>query len=490
MNTIDHFVGGQFSWFTGVVEDILDPKEMGRVRVRCFGYHSENKEEIATEDLPWAVVMTPIQSASMSGIGHSATGILQGSWVVGFFRDGPSAQDPIVLGTIPSISSEADTTKGFADPDGKYPLPALIGEPDMPQEARSVYKDAPAYIIRNDLRQEDIETAIPPKVESVVPAGADSYYERKTWSVWDVDQVASPVYPMNHVYHSESGHVREVDDTPYYSRIMEMHRSGTYTEINNGGDKTTTIVGDNYVVVLGNDNIYIKGSANITVDGDLRQLIKGNYHIEVEGNKTEYIKGTRQSKIGQSEHIEIGQDYASNVINDRISRIGGNTTIIRDGNKDETIAGNSDVLVNGNDGHIVIGERQEYTGSHFECTTTGHLIVVSNEFMSLSSASTLEMDITGNVTQTFGAAQTVNVTGAVSETIGGNQSTSVSGTQTMSISGTQSITASVTNIGNNVNVTGVLAATSNVTAGATSISLTTHKHVGVQTGLGLTGLPQ
>lgn len=490
MNTIDHFVGGHFSWFTGVVEDILDPLQMGRVRVRCFGYHTANKTEIATEDLPWASVMTPIHSASMSGIGYSATGVLQGSWVVGFFRDGPSAQDPIVLGTIPAISTEVDRSKGFCDPDKAYPLPGLVDQPDMPRESSDRYKDAPAYSRRKDLRQESIETAIPPKVESVVPADSDSYYERKTWSVWDVDDVVNPVYPMNHSYHSESGHVKEIDDTPYYGRLMEMHRSGTYTEINNAGDKTTTIVGDNYVVVLGNDNIYIKGSANITVDGDLRQLIKGNYHIEVEGNKTEYIKGTRQSKIGQSEHIEIGQDYASNIINDRISRIGGNTTIIRDGNKDETIAGNSDVLVNGNDGHIVIGERQEYTGSHFECTTTGHLIVVSNEFMSLSSASTLEMDITGNVTQTFGAAQTVNVTGAVSETIGGNQSTSVSGTQTMSISGTQSITASVTNIGNNVNVTGVLAATSNVTAGATSISLTTHKHSGVASGLALTGLPQ
>jgi len=72
MNTIDHFVGGHFSWFTGVVEDILDPLQMGRVRVRCFGYHTANKTEIATEDLPWASVMTPIHSASMSGIDHGS----------------------------------------------------------------------------------------------------------------------------------------------------------------------------------------------------------------------------------------------------------------------------------------------------------------------------------------------------------------------------------------------------------------------------------
>lgn len=432
MNSIDNFVGGKFAWFTGVVEDIHDPMEMGRVRVRCFGYHSANLDEIDTSDLPWAVVMTPIHSAAMSGIGHSATGVLQGSWVVGFFRDGVSAQDPIILGTIPSISTaEADMSKGFNDPDGKYPLPALVDQPDMPRESRSEYDQTTAYAIRKDLRQEEVETAVPPKVESVAPAESDSYYERGTWSNWDVDEILKPAYPMNHSYHSESGHVKEVDDTPGYTRLMEMHRSGTYSEINNSGDKTTTIVGDNYVVILGTDNIYIKGTANLTVDGDLRYLVKGNYHLEVEGNKTEYIKGTRQSKIGQSEHIEIGQDYASNVVKDRISRIGGNTTIIRDGNKNETIGGNSDVMVSGNDGHIVLGERQEFTGSHFECTTTGHLIVVSNDYMSLSSASTLEMDITGNVTQTFGAAQNVTVAGAVSETYSSTQTTSVSGSVTI-----------------------------------------------------------
>jgi len=447
MNTIDNFVGGRFAWFTGVVEDIYDPMEMGRVRVRCFGYHSANTDEIAVSDLPWATVMTPINSAAMSGIGHSATGVLQGSWVIGFFRDGVSAQDPIILGTIPSISSETDMKMGFADPDGKYPISALVGQPDMPRESRSsAYTEAPAYAIRKDLRQEKVETAVPPKVESVAPAESDSYYTRSTWSNLDVDEVVNPVYPMNHSYHSESGHTKEVDDTPGYSRLMDMHRSGTYTEINNSGDKTTTIVGDNYVVVLGADNICIKGTANLTIDGDLRYLVKGNYHLEVEGNKTEYIKGTRQSKIGQSEHVEIGQDYASNVIKDRISRIGGDTTIIRDGNKNETVGNNSDLMVSGNDGHIVLGERQEYTGSHFECTTTGHLILVSNDYMSVNSASTLEMDITGDVTQTFGAAQTVNVTGDVSETVGGSVSENYSGSQETEVSGTVTITGSSINL--------------------------------------------
>ena len=48
-----------FIWFTGVVEDRNDPDKLGRVRVRCLGYHTDNKELIPTKDLPWAHVMHP-----------------------------------------------------------------------------------------------------------------------------------------------------------------------------------------------------------------------------------------------------------------------------------------------------------------------------------------------------------------------------------------------------------------------------------------------
>jgi hypothetical protein len=31
-----------FVWFTGVVEDRNDPEALGRVRVRCVGFHSDS----------------------------------------------------------------------------------------------------------------------------------------------------------------------------------------------------------------------------------------------------------------------------------------------------------------------------------------------------------------------------------------------------------------------------------------------------------------
>ena len=59
-----------FHWFIGVVEDRNDPLQVGRVRVRAVGYHTENKTILPTEDLPWATVMTSTESSGMSGTRH------------------------------------------------------------------------------------------------------------------------------------------------------------------------------------------------------------------------------------------------------------------------------------------------------------------------------------------------------------------------------------------------------------------------------------
>ena len=321
MNSPDQFIGGSFTWFTGVVEDIKDPYELGRVRVRCIGFHTDDKNLIKTEDLPWATPMTPVTSASMSGIGVSATGILQGSWVIGFFRDGASAQDPIILGTIPAISSAVDKSKGFADPSGKYPLKSSIGSPDTPLEARNfeiidkkgnydsnVFRYSDAYKKRAASLPGAVNVAKAPKMSLAEIGSSDNYVSQKQWNSWSIQTVVSPQYPKNQVFHSESGHVFEVDDTPGKERTLDFHKSGTYTEIDANGNETVTVVGSKYMVTIGSEHLYVKGTGGggyqLTVEGDVRQYVKGNYHLEVEGNKTEYIHGHRQSKILGTDHLD------------------------------------------------------------------------------------------------------------------------------------------------------------------------------------------
>ena len=114
----NNFIGMDgFVWFLGVVEDRQDPYLIGRVRVRCFGHHTGDKVILPTEDLPWSQVMLPVTSAGISGVGQSPIGLVEGSHVFGFFRDGEARQEPVVMGSLPGYPTElGDTTKGFYSP--------------------------------------------------------------------------------------------------------------------------------------------------------------------------------------------------------------------------------------------------------------------------------------------------------------------------------------------------------------------------------------
>ena len=110
-----------FQWSVGVVEDRNDPDKAGRVRVRCLGYHTDDLSKIATTDLPWGTVMMPTTTPSMHGLGETPHFLVQGSWVMGFFRDN-ELQQPVVMGSLPGYNTQSpDKTVGFNDPDGFYP---------------------------------------------------------------------------------------------------------------------------------------------------------------------------------------------------------------------------------------------------------------------------------------------------------------------------------------------------------------------------------
>jgi hypothetical protein len=102
---------GQFYFFVGVVEDINDPLEMGRVRVRMFGYHDQDRAVLPIVDLPWAISSSSMESASTSGKGSSPVGCVTGTWCWGFFLDGAEKQQPIACGTFPGSLPSADGIK-------------------------------------------------------------------------------------------------------------------------------------------------------------------------------------------------------------------------------------------------------------------------------------------------------------------------------------------------------------------------------------------
>ena len=250
-----------FTWFQGVVEDHNDPEQIGRVKVRCVGIHTEDKETLPTDDLPWAMVMMPTTSASVSQIGHSPSGLLKGSWVMGWFRDGNSCQEPVVMGSFPGYPMQRpNTSLGFCDPTGTHPIE--IEEPDTSRLSRG---DRNSKLLKKKNEHLSADEHPPHPIA----------YSSDTWTTMSNPYNAR--YPFNRVNQTESGHVIELDDTPNGERINIQHMSGSFIEMHpdgsirilNEGTHELLIEKDHNQHTKGNFNIYVSGTATIKAEGNI-----------------------------------------------------------------------------------------------------------------------------------------------------------------------------------------------------------------------------
>lgn len=111
---MEKFYGDNTRWFFGIVKDINDPLEMGRIKVRIYGIHPDDTERATDTDLPWAQVAVPITEGGTSGIGTNI-GIKPQSQVYGIFLDGKDSQLPLVLGSTPKYEKYISPQPEAAD---------------------------------------------------------------------------------------------------------------------------------------------------------------------------------------------------------------------------------------------------------------------------------------------------------------------------------------------------------------------------------------
>lgn len=399
-----------FVWWKGVVEDRKDPIFLGRVRVRIFGWHTDDKTQLPTEDLPWAMPSLPIDN------GRNPVGLKEGDWCWGFFLDGNDAQKPVVIGYIPGIDEDAaDPAKGFYDPTpdsvlsaGEVPRPPeMLPVAQTPEQSGDgvvtptgrfsnterlpssniafgvlvkdydpanfkfdlnqdgVFDDADVeqildssgdvftgvvnttvrptvdvsrYPLTNRLmepstsrlsRNEKIEETIVALKKGDVSVGEGGGYENgglgdsdsPPASFIEPETPYAAVYPYNHVYESESGHVIEVDDTPGKERLHWYHRSGTFKEIHPDGTEVNKVRQSQYNFAYGSYNNAAtldmnieagqafrakSGTAfNIKAGSDHNRQVGGSLNANVGGGATTKIAGESTTAIGKNAIVVI-----------------------------------------------------------------------------------------------------------------------------------------------------------------------------------------
>lgn len=229
-------------FYRGVVIDVNDPKQSGRIRIKVFPMF----DGVADNTLPWAIAADSTFGGS-ANVGSAAVPIV-GSHVFCFFENG-DFRFPVYFASAPAIQNDI---------------------PDIPT-----------------LSREDDGTV------AAINAAASISVTDAFGGTWDEPVSAyAAVYPKNKVFRSESGIVVEIDDTVDNIRLHVYHPSGTRTEVDNAGNtvehvsakKTTVIVGDNNIEVQSNQNTTTGGKHGIKIGTDGKVTVGGNYDITVSGN--------------------------------------------------------------------------------------------------------------------------------------------------------------------------------------------------------------
>jgi Gp5 N-terminal OB domain/Uncharacterized protein conserved in bacteria (DUF2345) len=194
-------------WFLGIVEDIKDPKKLGRVKVRLINEYSNRVE---TDDIPWAIPLTPVTNPSILGLGTAPVGLQKGSRVIVIFLDGEAKTKPMVIGSYPIIMGGNESDHSVSD---------------IARGNKGVQKDYLDYEPKSKYAAE---------------------------------------YPNNNTLTTKSGHVIEIDDTPKAERIHVYHKSGSYVEFFPDGSVISKSM-KTYSDITVNDKLIISDKGDISL---------------------------------------------------------------------------------------------------------------------------------------------------------------------------------------------------------------------------------
>lgn len=268
-------------FYKGVVEKNNDEKGLGRVKVRIIGKHTTrdsrtNAEKMTTDDLPWAMPISPIGSSSISGICDFDVPVVNSIVVCGYFD--PDEQELFYIGTLGLMGDSK--LEGYGDPKSehpnkKYPFSDLVIDQDD--------------IFENQLISNSLFT--------------------------EAEVNHTTIYPKNKVIATESGHIIELDDSDGAERIRIRHTSGSFNEYHENGDNVEKLVKDKYLLAQTLNihtevdcNLYSKGVINFYGESDINVYSQANINVESDADTNLTVHGTTNVSCDTSITVDAGSD--------------------------------------------------------------------------------------------------------------------------------------------------------------------------------------
>lgn len=297
-----------FIWWTGIVEGRKDPLMMGRIQIRMFGWHTEVKKLIPSEELLWA------QAIYTGNSSNDTYCPKEGDVVFGFFIDGDAAQQPFYFGRFPDIPEVLYSAKeGFSDPGTRLAeRPRKVASRIMTDGEGLEYTDKSPTRYPNPLHQpttsrfarnESLEETPLPFIKSNI---IKSIYTAagKKWDEPEPDYAAE--YPYNDSKESESGHYFDIDDTRRKERITMTHRTGTMQEMRRTGSIHRKDMKHAIHLVHGTAATNVRGNLWITTEKWTRYKSKGQTNVEINADAKINVAGHLNLNVGKDLVINCG----------------------------------------------------------------------------------------------------------------------------------------------------------------------------------------
>lgn len=249
----------------GTVEDINDPEQLHRVKVRIPQHGS--KGQTPTDALPWAHTTIPAQ-----GVGpNQGTGGSQGGLSV--------ANNATVMVMVPEDNHEHMTVLGV------LPVNATGKSGDHTGASAGGQSSVALGSLKDGVTGGKFQPATD-KSKQVLQSSPPSFPQVKG------------KYPDTHVNVSKSGFRSILHDVGGSTYKAEVHPTGTFTEMQADGNYVTYTTKDRKEAVDGQYTLGSEGNMVITTNGNLQLKVKGNFLIEVEGDNRTYVAGDKTIDTG------------------------------------------------------------------------------------------------------------------------------------------------------------------------------------------------
>lgn len=255
--------GQEVSIMFGTAEDLNDPEQLNRVRVR-LPIHG-NKGSTPTNMLPLAKTLSPGMGVGPNqggGGGQGGLSVANGAQVMVLVNH-DNHEDVTILGVLPVNNTGQNIIGASAAGQSSMALGGLRdGSTGGRHEPKSdmtklLFKDAPASF---------------PQIKGK--------------------------YPDTFVNVSKSGMRNILHDVGGETYQASVHPTGTFTEMQADGNYVTYTAKDRKEAIEGTYTLGSEGNLVIATNGNLQIKAKGNILIEAQGNMEEYIAKSKTTDTG------------------------------------------------------------------------------------------------------------------------------------------------------------------------------------------------